>query len=126
MLDLLRNNDKKFEEEDLQDPDETTNLLDKTDEIASKGTYVLTLNGTPQFYLSNYEDAIEEMWSLARKIQFENHSYNCLIHNPVDGFPDKIHIIGRYTLFLVYYDKLLHELEIHKVKEIPFNETLSK
>ena len=125
MLDLLRNNDKKFEEEDLQDPDETTNLLDKTDEIASKDTYVLTLNGTPQFYLSNYEDAIEEMWRLARKIQFENHSYNCLIHNPADGFPDKIHIIGRYRLFLVHYDKLLHELEVHKVKEIPFNETLS-
>lgn len=125
MLDLLRNNDKKIEEEDLQDPDETTNLLDETNEIASKDTYVVTLNGTPQFYLSNYEDSIEEMWSLARKLQFENHSYNCLIHNPVNGFPDKIHIIGRYRLFLVHYDQLLHELEVHNVKEIPFNETLS-
>ena len=141
MVDILKSiNEKEVhpfrEHENIQHPDEKEvhpfrdheNIQHpgEKDELLSNDKYIITLNGKPQFFLPNYEDSIEEMWNLARKLQFEQHSYNCIIHNPVNGFQDKLHIIGRCNIFLIQYDKILYELEVHKVEGFFFKDLLSQ
>jgi len=90
----------------------------KQDQIIEE-KYIICIDGIPQYYISNYDNAIEEMWNLARKLQFENHSYNSFIHIPITGFPNAIHIIGKNMLFIIPYNKVLYRLQVDKIITYP-------
>jgi hypothetical protein len=80
------------------------------------GLYVVTIDGTPKFYVKDEETAAEKMWEVTHHLSaaqfFVGYRTNFLKIKE-----NEIHILGSYRFFLIAYDTILHRVSYSKVDE---------
>ena len=117
-------NDEDKEESDENDEesdedDEESEVLNNFPTLVLKQDsekYVITMDGIPQCYTTNIEDARKRMWEFARLRKLHEYNYRSYIRE--GSTQNSVSVIGFQKFYAISYDRVLSELSINKIQEI--------
>lgn len=116
----ISNDEDKLESEDEEsDEDEESEVLNNFPTLILKQDsekYVITMDGIPQCYTTNIEDARKRMWEFARLRRFHEHNYRSYIRE--GSTQNSVSVIGFQKFYAISYDRILSELSINKIQEV--------
>ena len=101
------------------DSENYSDSSDESDQLSPKKNsdlYVVSVDGSPMFYVKDEQAASKKMWSVAFKLAgikfFAGDRTNFLKISD-----NELHLIGSYRFFLIAYDRIIHTIRYSKVSE---------
>ena len=113
-------NDIGIEDFDENESDDSVNeinlLLNPLSFTDNSDLHVVSIDGTPQFYVKDENTASKKMWDVTRLLS-SRHIFDGYRTQFLKVSDNELHILGSYRFFLVAYDQILHRVSYTRVQE---------
>ena len=77
--------------------------------------FVVSIDKSPTFYFKDEKTASKKMWDVASKLSYDQFASGYKT-NYIKIGTHELHIVGSYRFYLVSYEKILHRVSYHRVK----------
>lgn len=109
--------DESNDEGDESNSDsDVTRLLEPLSLTENSDLYVVTVDGSPRFYVKDEKTASDKMWEVARRLSstqfFAGYRTSFLRIRE-----NELRLLGSFRFFLIAYDTTLHRISYSRVQE---------
>ena len=82
--------------------------------IEKSELYVISVDGSPTFYVNNEKSAFDKMWDVTRLLS-SKYIFDGYKTQFIEVKDNELHILGSYRFFIIAYDQILNRITYNKI-----------
>jgi hypothetical protein len=91
-----------------------TQTLKNFNFIEKSELYIVSVDGSPKFYVNNEKSAFDKMWEVTHLLS-SKHLFNGYRTQFIKVNNNELHILGSYRFFIIAYDQILNRITCNKI-----------
>jgi len=84
--------------------------------VENSELYVVSVDGSPKFYVNNEKSAFDKMWEVTRLLS-SKYVFDGYKTQFIEVKDNELHILGSYRFFIIAYDQILNRITYNKISQ---------